>query len=255
MRCSKRRWLWRKFRGGCLWRMLRSIPLLRSALYFAIQLRATFMEDEKCGVVAVDEPFRKSVDPWDYENSPIVHDLFTRETDLLDSTRNGALFRKALEIGCAEGCFTELLADRCESLTVLELSPTALERARTRRLWPTHVHFSSFDLRRDSIPGHFDLVVVAGVLEYFSRRRTFFAVREKLVAATTPGGHLLIETTRPPPVVDDSWWARYLVRGRWINTFMARHPALTTVHTFMNDLFVITLYRRAQSERKGQIPL
>jgi SAM-dependent methyltransferase len=221
--------------------VLRSISPLRSAVYFALELRRVFGEDGACSKANFDNIFRSTVDPWDYGKSPIVQELFRRETELLDQVRRGKLFPRAVEIGCAEGHFTELLADRCGSLEALELSPTALERARTRRAWSDHIRFSKFDLRRDPLPGRFDLVVVTGVLEYFARRSTFYRVRDKLAAAVVPGGHLMIETTRPPRVIDDSRWAPFLIRGRWINSFIARHSLLRTVDTFMNEHFIITL--------------
>jgi hypothetical protein len=74
-------WLWRKFRGSWLWQALRPNPVLRSAVYFAVELRKSFSEDDKCGVDAIDKHFLKSIDPWDYETSPMEQDRFARQTD------------------------------------------------------------------------------------------------------------------------------------------------------------------------------
>ena len=167
---------------------------------------------------------------------------------MIDTASDGEHFRRGLEIGCAEGLYTEVLAQRCDSLRVLDLSPTALARARGRRRWPDSVTFGAFDLRRNIIPGTFDLIVVTGVLEYFSRPSTMARAREKLVAALAPGGCLLVETTRNNRVVEGSWWGRYLVRGKWINHFFSCHPSLVVESDHCDEMFAITLLRRVGPE-------
>jgi SAM-dependent methyltransferase len=150
---------------------------------------------------------------------------------------------------CAEGLYTEILAERCELLLVLDLSPTALARTQSRCGWSERVRFNAFDLRNEAIPGTFDLIVVAGVLEYFSRPYTFFRVRKKLTAALRPNGYLLVETTRANPVVENAWWGRRLIRGRWINVFVSEHSSLAIISAATTDSCSITLYRRVESSR------
>jgi len=70
--------------------------------------------------------------PWDYA-SPREQARFHHAAELLDVVRGNTCFRKALEVGCAEGAFTEFLAPRCESLLAVDVSAAALERALTRR--------------------------------------------------------------------------------------------------------------------------
>ncbi len=173
---------------------------------------------------------------------------FRAQTELLDQARDGCTFEAGLEIGCAEGVFTETLAARCDTLLVLDLSPTALKRTKSRRQWHDRVDFQAFDLRSQTIPGSFDLIVVAGVLEYFNRRRTFFLVREKLAAALSPRGYLLIETTRVNPVVENAWWGRRLIRGKWINTFVSEHPSLEVVASALTGDYSIVLCRKKSAQ-------
>ncbi len=188
--------------------------------------------------------FLKSSDPWNYETNPLEQERFSNQTAILDKAREGRRFASALEIGCAEGLYTEVIAARCESLLVLDLSPTALARARDRCQWSERVRFEPFDLRNDVIPGTFDLIVLAGVLEYFSSPATFRKIRKKLAAALVPGGYLLLETTRVNPVVEEAFWARYLVRGRWIDHFIAKEPSLEVVSSYLAEKYSITLYRK-----------
>ncbi len=233
------------FRHSSLWRSLRRRELLRSGLYLALELRSTVREPQSCRLEVTDSAFKERRDPWCYETSAAERDRFVKQTELLDEARDGRLFDTGLEIGCAEGLYTEVIADRCESLLVLDISPTALARARSRRAWTERVRFGAFDLRSDAIPGTFDLVVITGVLEYFSRPTTFPRIREQLAGALRPGGYLLVETTRSNPVVENSWWGERLIRGKWINIFISHHPSLIVVSSVMTDLYAITLLRRA----------
>jgi SAM-dependent methyltransferase len=237
--------LWDWFRTSTLWRMLRRVGFLRRGLYVAIELRRSWREPKACARDQVDHDLEQRRDPWSYETNPIEQERFRQQTSMIDAARNGNPFRRGLEIGCAEGLYTAVLAQRCDSLLVLDLSPTALARASRRQPWPEGVRLNSFDLRTEAIPGKFDLIVVAGVLEYFSRPSTMARVREKLVAALEPEGCLLVETSRPNPVVEDSWWGRLLIRGKWINTFVAQHPSLLIAAQTIDDNFAITLYRKS----------
>jgi SAM-dependent methyltransferase len=145
-----------------------------------------------------------------------------------------------------------MLAVRCDSLLVLDISPTALERARRRRPWSERIRFVEFDLRHNPIPGSFDLIVIAGVLEYFARLSTFHRTREKLAAALKPGGYLMVETTRMAyPIGDTCWWCRTMIVGKWINFFIAKHSSLAVIHSVETDDYVITVYRKATQRQSG----
>jgi len=241
--------IWDRFRASALWRALRRVDFLRGSLYLAIELHRAWREPSTCARDQVDRDLAQKRDPWRYETNPVEQERFRRQTAMIDAVRGGSLFQCAAEIGCAEGLYTDVLSPRCASLLVLDISPTALERSSRRRPWPESVRFQEFDLRSDAIRGKFDLIVVAGVLEYFSRRSTLARIREKLAAALAHQGILLVATTRASPVVEDSWWGRHLVRGKWINTFMLQHPSLEIVTQNIDRDFAITLCRKSRGIR------
>jgi SAM-dependent methyltransferase len=234
------------FRTTWLWRTLKRVSFLRSAVYLMIHLRRAWREEEECSQGSIDGYFHLRKDPWDYECNPIERQRFVGQAALLDDISRRTLFPNGLEIGCAEGLFTEVLAARCESLLVLDISRTALERARRRRPWGDRIKFVEFDLRHNPIPGNFDLIVVAGVLEYFARRSTFHHVRKKLAAALRPGGYLMVETSRAAyPIGDNCWWCKTMIIGKWINFFIAKHASLAVIHSVETEDYVITVYRKA----------
>ena len=232
-------------KGSPLWRLFRRVGFLRSSLYLSLELKRALLEARDCRPEVVDRDFLQKTDPWNYRTSPLEQRRMQRMLDVVDSAAQGTRYVSALEIGCAEGLFTQVLAERSASLLVIDISAVALDRARGSREWSNEVHFQQADLRGPSpLPGTFDLIVVAGVLEYFNRPSTFRAVREKLVRALNPGGHLLIETTRTNDVVEMAWWGRLLIRGKWINSFIAAHEDLALVSHISEENYVISLLKR-----------
>jgi len=235
-----------------LWNALRRIAFLRSAVYLAIELLRSLREPGTTSKNYVDSEFKDGPDPFHYETSATNHARFLRQRSMLDSARKGLEFQNALEIGCAEGHFTEILSELSRSLLVLELSPTALARARTRRAWGAGVSFREWDLKNDAIPGKYELIVVTGVLEYFQRRSTFRKIRSSLVSALEPGGYLLLESAvSQNPNVANAWWSKYLIRGKWINDYFARHKELELIENAVLDIFVITLLRKRRPDATG----
>ena len=224
--------------------MLRALRQV-GVVSLALELRAALREPWTCSAKAVGCAFQSSEDPWSYETNPTERERFRDQTDLLDAVRGGEMFRSGLEIGCAAGLYTEILAQRCKLLLALDISPIALEIARRRCNCTGRVQFNTFDLRLEQMPGTFDLIVLAGVLEYFNRPATLFRIRQKLAAALEPGGYLLVESTRRRQL-EDSWWGRRLIRGKWINVFIGQHPLLSVEGSVLTNSYAITLCRRIE---------
>lgn len=177
-------------------------------------------------------------DPWRYTSNSLEILRHQREAEMLDRVRGNSRFGCALEIGCAEGVFTEHLADRCDSLLATDFSEIALARARQRRAWDEHVTFAQFDLRSNPLPGAFDLIVAIHVLEYLKNPLSVARVRDKIVRGLRVGGYLLVGScTGDNDFREGLWWSRYMLRGGLrINAFVAAHPQLTVVDAGINPL-------------------
>jgi len=106
--------------------------------------------------------YAKSPDPWGYDSSEYERGKYAATLAALD----GRSYRRGLEVGCSIGAFTELLADRCESLTALDFSPRALALARTRLREHTHVSVLEASFPEQAPAGQWDLVVCSEVLYY-----------------------------------------------------------------------------------------
>jgi len=222
-------------------RILRHVGFLRSTYYLLVAAREALTDSSASGRAELDRTFGRKPDPWDFETVEVRGKRrFQREVEMLDAVSRGARFQRVLEVGCAEGAFTEMLAERSESLLAVDISPVALARARERRDWGDHVRFGQWDLRcleHGPLAGTFDLIVVMHVIEYIRRPSVFRAVRAGLVEGLRPGGYLLLgNVSQPDGVMENSWWSRYFIRGKRINAFITEHPALRVVDTSALDL-------------------
>lgn len=130
--------------------------------------------------------FQASMDPWVYEKSEYEQTRLDALAGMVADRRYG----EALEIGCAEGLFTERMAAFCERTTVVEFVPTARARAvaRLRRLPQGRVTVHLGNIRSWIPPAgtRFDLIVASDVLYYLE----------------TNGGHRLFDEPELGPFLE-----------------------------------------------------
>lgn len=227
-----------------VYRRLRSavagLPFLRSFWYFAIAL-SEFARDPWRNPSYFEWHFA-TPDPWHYETGEDRKRLILADSMLKRVQQ--AKFRKAIEIGCAEGVFTEMLAPRCESLIAVDFAPIALQRAR-QRLQHTDICFETFDLRRDPIPGTFDLITAMDILDTIFRPAVLKRVRNKLVDGLEPGGYLLLVDPRQNKMFETEWWGPLLLRGgKNVRDFIGRHSSLRLVFEDSTETHVFALFRK-----------
>lgn len=140
----------------------------------------------------MERVFSRRPDPFAYETSPYETARFKAMAGCLGGRRYGA----ALEVGCAEGAFTAVLAERAGRVTAIDISPAALGRARAR-LRGRPVRFVESDAR-DWSPGpgeRFDLIVLGDVLYYLDKplvRGEFEALFGRVRSWLAPGGRLIL---------------------------------------------------------------
>ena len=225
---------------------VRTVPGLDSAWHLGIELVVLTGHLTRRAGTAYERLYAATADPWEYAG-PLGRARHAAALGLLDTAPVGAPFDRVLEVGCAEGVFTEQLAPRCRSLIAGDLSATALTRARNRCDQANNVTFTQFNLKRDPLPsgGAYDLVVLMDVLEDGFGPLAIHNARRRLVAALRPGGLLLLGNSRQSPVFETSWWGKALIRGGLnIDAFFAQHAALRRLREHVADRYVLSLYER-----------
>lgn len=199
-------------------RTLERVPPLRTAINYVVEIKNTLVDSSERDRKSVERLYSEKEDPFGF-NRELEQFRFQQAIHHVQSAANGGRFPHALEIGCAEGMFTRMLAPYCDSLLAVDLSPIALNRAQRTCAGLTNIHFTEWDVRKDPITGQFDLIVATGVLEYILRPSTLRDAKERITAALKPGGYLLLGNTETGHQIEKTWIGRKLLRGTVVNDF------------------------------------
>jgi SAM-dependent methyltransferase len=141
--------------------------------------------------------YAESSDPWGYDSSEYERGKYAATLGALD----GRVYGRGLEVGCSIGAFTELLADRCGSLTALDFSPRAVALARERLAQHAHVRIIEASFPEQAPVGRWDLVVCSEVL-YYLDRETLERAAEWLQERLLEGATVLAVDWRGPTTTE-----------------------------------------------------
>lgn len=88
--------------------------------------------------------------------------------DMVASLIPRGRYRRALDLGCGAGLFSERLVGRADEVVGIDISAVAVEIARTRAWQMPNIHFTQGDLRDlpATLDGSFDLITILDALYY-----------------------------------------------------------------------------------------
>ncbi|MBI4052178.1 MAG: methyltransferase domain-containing protein [Elusimicrobia bacterium] len=118
--------------------------------------------------------FKYRVDPYRYATLEFEQRRFQLMIQLLQDR----FYAYALEVGCAEGFFTEKLVPICNKILALDVSEEALQRTRSRLENAPQVKLLKSHLRYwvPSEDERFDLIVLSEVLYYLGERNDLLRI-------------------------------------------------------------------------------
>ena len=134
-----------------------------------------------------EQMFEGTDDPWDLETSPYEQSKFTETVRAL----GGRSYGQGLEIGCAKGVLTQLLAPHCKKLLAVDVSVKALKAAKLRLEPQPNVEFERMVFPRERPENVFELVVLSEVAYYWDDDDLALAATW-IAAHLEPGGDLLL---------------------------------------------------------------
>jgi len=132
-----------------------------------------------------DAMYRHDPDPWRFASSPYELERYATIVRALSHRR----YHLTFEPGCSVGVLTEQLAAFCDRIEAIDLSPTAVDRARQRCAHLPGVHIQCASLS-GFLPASFDLLVFCEIGYYFSES-PLRALLLRCLANLQPGGTLL----------------------------------------------------------------
>ncbi len=131
-----------------------------------------------------EERYRAEADPWGFATDRYERAKYERTVGALGERQ----FSDALELGCANGELTALLAPRCARLLAVDAAPSAVARARERAL--PGVEVGRATLPEELPRGDWELVVASEILYYLGAELLTRAL-DGLLEDLQPGGLLL----------------------------------------------------------------
>jgi len=162
-------------------------------------------------------------DPWQFETSEYERAKYDRTLAALPQQR----FRRALEIGCANGVLTARLAERCEKLIAVDVVDSAIESARKRCAGASGVTIRKAQIPSQRIDGPFDLILVSEVAYYWDDS-DLAAAAAYFCEALADSGHLMLVhwtgETDYPKSADEAVTALWqFAEGRFTEIRKERH--------------------------------
>jgi peptidoglycan/xylan/chitin deacetylase (PgdA/CDA1 family)/2-polyprenyl-3-methyl-5-hydroxy-6-metoxy-1,4-benzoquinol methylase len=180
-------------------------------------------------------------DPWQYGRSEYEKWKFGLTLSLLPEKRAA----RAVELACAEGHLTALLAPHVDRLLAYDISKTALGRARVRCADFKTVEFHELNLADGALPAKQDLVLCSEVLFYLSLDLVE-DVAKRIASSLKVGGHVLL--AHGNQISDDRTktgfdWG-HAFGAETIGKVFAATEGLSLVRQLSTPLFTIHLFRR-----------
>ena len=112
-------------------------------------------------------------------------------------------YRRAIDVGCAEGALTRELARHCDSLVAMDISETAIWRSMTNLADIHNVKFVHGNVRSYLGEKGWDLIVLSDVLDHLDPGpRWDWGMQRlcrELATGLTPGGRLVLVSTFSKP--------------------------------------------------------
>jgi len=180
-----------------------------------------------------DRLYAGADDPWQLSTRWYEQRKYAITLALLPDRR----YRHAFEPGCSIGTFTELLAQRCDHVTAVDVADAALRGADARLRKAgcrNRVTLAQSSLDAAWPPGPFDLLVLSEVA-YYLEADSLAALLRREIARLQPGA-----------VVVAAHWrhavADYPLSGDAANTLIAATQGLKSVGCYRDSDVVIEVF-------------
>jgi SAM-dependent methyltransferase len=176
--------------------------------------------------------YRQHPDPWNFAAS----DYETGRYRSILGALGGRRYVRAFEPGCSIGILTALLASICDRVEAIDVSPTAVWRAREHCKKLANVDIVCGALPESIPPGNFDLVVFSEIGYYFAHG-PLMELAKQLISQLSPSGTFLAVHwlgTSPD----------HLLSGDEVHRVLKSIPGLNQVHAERHSQFRLDRWER-----------
>ena len=141
-----------------------------------------------------EQIYSRAIDPWKCETSDYEL-LKLRRT--ADAVVRVAPVRPILDLGCGEGLLAEALGALGFSVLAIDISDSAIRRARERCASYPHVQVLAGNILESAFRDRFGVIVLSEVLYYLGVGPGRRAMCRRLVEALADQGHLIVTDPWP----------------------------------------------------------
>ncbi len=134
-----------------------------------------------------DALYERDPDPWEFATSEYEREKYDTTLAALPAGRVAS----ALEVGCANGVFTQRLAARCDRLLALDGSSRAVDLARSRCAGLRQISFEQRLIPAQWPTGIYDLILLSEVL-YFLDANDLAVTAARATECIAPGGCVVL---------------------------------------------------------------
>jgi SAM-dependent methyltransferase len=176
--------------------------------------------------------YAREPDPWRFASSAYEAAKYRATIEALPRER----YRSGCELACSIGVFTQMLAQRCECVHAIDVSPAALASARERCRRQLNVTFAQVDLLVDYPGGWYDLTTICEFGFYFAYE-DLARLRDCVAQHTVPGGDVVLVhwTPRTPG---------HALPAHDVHTFFRDDRRFESVHGFEAETYILDVVRR-----------
>jgi SAM-dependent methyltransferase len=131
--------------------------------------------------------YSRDHDPWHFATSPYEHSKYATTLEVLKGQPLGTVF----EVGCSIGILTKTLAVNCGSVLAIDVSKTAILRAKRNCEALGNVTIARMRIPAEWPSGSFDLILLSEVL-YFLGPTDIRATAGKTLRSLSSAGRVLL---------------------------------------------------------------
>ena len=197
-------------------------------------MRSSFVADARSERARTfDALHAERADPWNFETSSYEAD----KRDATIAALGGRRFSRGLEMGCSIGVLTERLSAICDELLAIDVSETALTRARNRSDLKGTVSFRQTEIPEQWPDGRYDLIVLSEILYFLSFEEIEATSRLAYRCLDRDGACLLVNWDGPTDLpVDGRQAVSTFVSGAAWTTAIGRRAPSYRIHLLQPKL-------------------
>lgn len=181
-----------------------------------------------------DALYQTNDDPWGLAQRWYE----VRKRDICLALLLQPVYHNVLEVGCANGVFSQALADRCQQLLCLDANSRAVQLAQARLQPYSHVEVKQQRIPAQYPAGQYDLIVISEVAYYLSQPELLQLI-EQLEHSLAAGGTLLCCHWRYPIEGFD-------LTGDQVHTLLRQHVSLHHYLGLNDPDFLVDLWTSDQ---------